>query len=99
MELRESLAKILYDSGFEPYNGMSSRHQFICQFALLDSAERHTGQLSPEDPKVIPVKAGVKQFNERTKAIVQQFAEPFPYSHTLHQLSNRLDTRIQRFDS
>ena len=98
VELRESLAKVLYDSGFEPDNGMSSRHQFICQFALLDSAERHTGQLSPEDPKVIPVKASVKAFNERTKAIVQRFVEPFPYSQTLSQLSKQVDMRIQRFD-
>ncbi len=99
VELRESLAKLLYDNDFKPFPGMNGRHQFICQFALLDSAERHTGQLSPEDPKVIPVKAGVKSFNEKTKAITQRFAEPFPYSETLSQLSNRVDARIQRFDN
>ena len=95
--LRESLAKLLYDNNFEPFAGMSNQHQFICQFALLDSAERHTGQLSPEDPKVIPVKAGVKRFNETTKEITQRFAEPFPYSQTLKQLSHRVDMRIKRF--
>lgn len=97
VEQRESLAKFLYDNNFQPYNDMSPQHQFICRFALLDSAERHTGQLSPEDPKVVPVKAGVRAFNERTKAIMERFAEPFPYSQSLQQLSDRLDARIELF--
>lgn len=95
--LRESLARLLYSTNFEPHNAMRSDHQFICQFALLDCAERHTGQLSPEDPQASAMKAEVKVFNERIKAIVQRFDARFPYSQTLSQLNNRLEMRIQHF--